>query len=375
MARRIFHVGGEITVAQTGSGDRIVDWVSLAVIASLAVVGTVVWSVVSKRREHEQLRAGLRVSLRYAVGLIMLTYGSIKIVGGQFPPPTVGRLLQPVGKMTPMGLLWTFMGASPAYVIFSGFGETVGALLVMFRRTATLGALVLAGVLTNVAMMNFCYDVPVKINSTHYLAMCVFIMLPDLERLGGVLVFQRATPAVAWRRRFASRRARIAHHIVKALIVGGIGGYTFYAAVSESFTYLHAAHPWIDGYWTVKRFVRNGHEVPALLDDNTRWNRLRFDTSDGKHVMRWHFIDGKASDLFEDKLDGATLTLTESAPKPGAKAAQYPLAFTKIDDDHFRVSGKVAADDLVAEVERLKVSDMPLVTRGFHFVNEVPFNR
>ncbi|HEX4462008.1 MAG TPA: hypothetical protein VIA18_28705 [Polyangia bacterium] len=375
LAHRIFHVAGDVTVTNTGSGDRIVDWVNLAVITTLAVVGTIVWSALSKRREHEKLRAGLRVFLRYTVGLIMLSYGTIKVLGGQFPAPSVARLLQPVGKMTPMSLMWTFMGASPAYIIFSGVGETVGALLVMFRRTATLGALVLAGVLTNVVMMNLCYDVPVKINSTHFLAMCVFIMLPDLERLGSVLVFHRATAAVPWRRSFASRRARIANYVVKALIVGGVGGYTFYSSAKEMTAYYHVTHPWIDGYWAVKRFVRNGHEVPALLDDNTRWNRLRFDSFDGKHAMRWHFIDGKVSDLYDDKLDGATLTLTASEPKPGTKAAQYPLAFAKIDDDHFRISGKVAGDDIVAEVERLKASDMPLVTRGFHFVNEAPYAR
>lgn len=375
LARHIFHVGGEITVAETGSGDRIVDWVNLAVVASVALVGTIVWSAVSQRREHERLRAGLRVFLRYVVGLVMLSYGSVKVFGGQFPPPSLGRLLQPVGKLSPMGLLWTFMGASPAYVIFSGVGESVGALLVLFRRTATLGALVLAGVLTNVAMMNLCYDVPVKINSTHYLAMCVFILLPDLERLGSVLVFQRATAALPWRRSFASRRARLAHHVVKALLVAGLGGYTVYSSVSEVWRYQHVAHPWIDGSWAVKRFVRNGHEVPALLDDNTRWNRLRFDSFDGKHAMRWHFLDGKMSDLYETKLDGSSLTLTASDPKPGSKPAQYALVFDKLDDDHVRISGKVADDDLVAEVERLKAGDLPLVSRGFHFVNEFPFNR
>ena len=47
--------------------------------------------------------------------------------------------------------------------------EVLGALLLLFRRTTALGAAVLAVVLVNVVMMNFCYDVPVKINGVHYL--------------------------------------------------------------------------------------------------------------------------------------------------------------------------------------------------------------
>jgi hypothetical protein len=64
-----------------------------------------------------------------------------------------------------MGLLWTFMGASAAYTIFTGLGELVGGLLLTTRRTALAGALVSAAVMTHVAVLNFCYDVPVKLFS------------------------------------------------------------------------------------------------------------------------------------------------------------------------------------------------------------------
>src|SRR5206468_1346164 len=81
----------------------------------------------------------------------VLGYGISKVFFGQFPLPFPGRLVQRFGDASPMGLMWTFMGASPAYVFFAGAMETIGAGLLLFRRTTTLGALVLSGVMLNVA--------------------------------------------------------------------------------------------------------------------------------------------------------------------------------------------------------------------------------
>ncbi len=54
------------------------------------------------------------------------------------------------------------MGYSTPYNVFTGLVETVPAMLLFFRRTATLGALLLVAVLANVVMLNLCYDVPVE---------------------------------------------------------------------------------------------------------------------------------------------------------------------------------------------------------------------
>lgn len=42
----------------------------------------------------------------------------------------------------------------------------------------------------NVAMMNFCYDVPVKQFSSHLCLMALFIMLPEAQRLANVLFWR-----------------------------------------------------------------------------------------------------------------------------------------------------------------------------------------
>ncbi len=73
----------------------------------------------------------------------------------------------PMARSAPMGLLWAFMGMSHAYSFFGGLGEMAGAFLLLVPSFTALGALVTAGVMSNVLMLNLGYDVPRKIYSIH----------------------------------------------------------------------------------------------------------------------------------------------------------------------------------------------------------------
>ena len=191
VARSVLGISYEL-ITGGGSGDKTVDWVWLLCCAVIALIASALWLSIDRRRAHDaKIRAVLRVFIRYSIAYTLLSYGISKLFIRQFPAPSGLRLLGPYGESSPMGLLWTFMGASPAYVFFSGAAETIGALLLLFRRTTTLGALVLGVVMLNVVMMNFCYDVPVKINSSHYFAMCVYLMSPDIVALLRFLVLER----------------------------------------------------------------------------------------------------------------------------------------------------------------------------------------
>src|SRR5205814_673740 len=85
-------------------------------------------------------------------------------------------------------LLWNFMGSSQPYTIFSGLLELSGAVLLIFRRTALVGALLAGAVLTNVLVLDICYDVPVKTFAAHLVAMCAFLVAPELRRLAEALL-------------------------------------------------------------------------------------------------------------------------------------------------------------------------------------------
>ena len=169
--------GVEVLVRPNGSGDTTYAYVQLACEVGLAVAAAAVWTALDRRRpSYPRLGEWLLVACRYFLAVVMLGYGFAKVFTGQFPAPSLETLMRPYGDSSPMRLVWTFMGYSRPYGVFTGLAEVVGGLLLLSRRTTTLGALVIIGVMVNVAMLNFCFDVPVKIFSTQLLLIAVDVL-------------------------------------------------------------------------------------------------------------------------------------------------------------------------------------------------------
>jgi uncharacterized membrane protein YphA (DoxX/SURF4 family) len=346
VGRAVLAIPYEINTATNGSGDRTIDWLIVLCFVSIALIATVVWTLVDRRpSDHARLREILRILVRYSLAFILLGYGVIKVFGGQFPVPGASRLFQRFGDSSPMGLLWTFMGASPAYVFFSGAMEVLGAVLLLFRRTTTIGALVLTGVLANIVLLNFCYDVPVKINSSHYFLMCIFLVLPDLQRLANVLLFNRSTEPVPHELVLPRRWMRVTRLVVK---YGAIAVVMFTTVKSATERYQSGeGETWYGGYWAVTTFTRDGRDVPALATDSTRWQKIRFRDSRDKISARWTFMDDAYGALYKVSMDersrSMVLTYNQEANdtiKPGA--VPVFLTYTRIDADHLELEGKVA---------------------------------
>jgi hypothetical protein len=377
VGRHLLHITRDIPTQMTGSGDMTRDWLRFLLTALLALAGTLVWSFADGRRTRPRLDEATRIVVRYTLALTLLGYGVIKLFGGQFPPNNPARLLQRFGDASPMGLLWAFMGASKPYVIFSGAGETLGAVLLFFRRTTTLGALILAGVLTNVVTLNFCYDVPVKIHSTHYLVMALWLAAADAERLAHVLFFNRPTAPIDRALHLPRHWMRIVRVVMKLLVIGGaVWGLSQMIRGELSYSDAPSTGPggWIEGHWEVARFTRDGAEVPAIVTDATRWRRLQLVRMDGKLYLRWRNMDESKGPLYVANLDepGRSLALT---PDEGESGAPAKLTLQRGDGDHFTLSGTVGKDTLTVELARLDVGKMLLTSRGFHWINEEPFNR
>lgn len=238
----------------------------------LAVVLAALWTACDRRRRHERLAGAMRVMLRYLLGGMISIYGGLKVIPVQFPPPSAESLLRPLGEQTPMGLLWAFMGVSPAYTVFAGLAEMLGGALLFWRRTTTLGALVLAGVLANVVMLNFAYDVPVKRASTLMLLGALVLASRDFSRLGRVLWTHGAVepgPEPAFGGGPIARRIRAV--LKPAFVTLALAGPIVAGLVVHS---RRAEDGPLHGVWAVERFERDGVEVPPLATEPGRWRRL-----------------------------------------------------------------------------------------------------
>lgn len=354
-----------------GSGDRAVDYAQVLLIAVLAVLGTVVWSVIDRRRRaYPRLAAGARVVLRYYLAGIMLSYGYSKIMKSQFYDLSPGVLHQRLGDVPPMRLMWAFMGYSLPYTVFAGLAETVGGALLLWRRTATLGALLVIAVMTNVVLMNLCYDVPVKLFSTQLLVVAIAIALPDVRRLLGA-VLGRAVLERPPRTRGPQRRERlrlIAKLAMIAMIVVDV--YLLYGQRRPHDDHVHELY----GNWSVDSFVVDGVEHPPLTTDPVRWETW---SASPTYMQIW-LMNGTFEGRYEPergwygiKVDPAARTITV-------------IVDSKTDRKEIWRYTRSAPDRLVIDCVHRGVAlrvglhlepEGVLMTRGFHWFNEVPYNR
>jgi hypothetical protein len=369
VAIHAFHLSGPVTVyRQTGSGDTTLDYIHNLCLLVLAIGIAAVWSLVDrKRQDYLTLHVWLRLLVRYTLAFTLLSYGFAKVFPLQFPYPALNRFIQPFGDFSPMGVLWSFMGASPAYTMFAGAAEVTGGILLLFRKTALLGALVSATVLLNVVTLNFCYDVPVKLYSSNLLLMAVFLTAPDLGKLLGFLVLNRsAAPVTVSGPQFGRRWTKVAALAFKVLVVGFfliqniVGGYQQYQKAV-----VHPVRPPLYGIYQVERFIQNGKEIPPLLTDLSRWKMV---LAQNPTLIQIRMMDDSAR-TYASVYGPADNTVILTAAEKGV------FTYSRPDAEHVTMTGTLGGVPLVVNLRRKDPSEFLLVNRGFHWINELPFNR
>lgn len=295
----------------------------------------------------------------------MIGYGAFKVISSQFPPPTLDRLMQSYGDSSPMGLLWTFMGVSEAYTMFVGFAEMSSGILLFPRRTSTLGALMSVGVLSNVVALNFSYDVPVKLYSSHLLAMAVFLLLPEARRLVNFFFLNRPAECVSVQPLFRRTLLQRGALVVASLFLIGVVGLSLYQSHDQRRSFQAGRSP-LYGIWEVEEFSM-GQPGPAAAAQS--WRRVIFDSP------RWITVE-TATDSharFGTQLDQQNRTLTlHKREDPGWNSV---LTYEQVSPGVMTLSGAVNGSQMTARLRRSEQRKFLLTDRGFHWINEFPFNR
>ena len=360
--------GIPITVFPAGSGDTTYNYVEVFTLTSLAMLAALAISTACRFQSvSPRLHDGVATYVRYTLAATLLSYGWVKLVPLQMPPPGPDRLLNPIGETSPMGLLWSLMGASSAYQIFSGFSEALAGALLLWRRTALAGALLSAGVLTNIVMLNFCYDVPVKLYSAHLLLMAGFLLAPELPRLVAVLFLNLpAQPIELDPFPPKGRRTAVALRIAKAAFVVLVAVFPAYGSYQGLMT-RRAARPSLHGIYRVESFTRSG-VVGRNVRDEDRWVRVGITRN---VVGTIQCADGSAGrfDLEVDK-EKEALRITYRGQTNTAT-----LKYAEVEPGMLRLEGDFEGAPTLALLRKQPDVDSVLLSRGFHWVNEVPFNR
>jgi len=365
-------LGIEVPALPAGSGDTTFNYVQLVLYVLVALTAAALWTALPRRVSEARWKALLALHVRYVLALAMLGYGFAKVLPSQFVEPSLDRLTTTYGESSPMGLLWTFMGASRPYSIFAGALEVLGGLLLLVPRAAVLGGLCSAGVLANVVAMNLCYDVPVKLYSSHLLLMAVLVFLPDARRL----VAASLGRAVPGRERFplaTSRAGVLAQrcvHVAALLSIAWSQGKDILETLRTD-----EAPSALAGLWEVEETSRDGAPLAAEHDPQNETAALRriYFTNHGSVMLR-RVGGGAERFLFDLDEEAHTIHLHPFA-QPSGPVEPRELHYELVPEDALVLREASPRGEFETHLRRAPARSFLLRERGFHWINEFPLNQ
>jgi len=165
--------------------------------------------------------------LRYISAYLVLTYGTRKLIGGgQFAlGPSLGS--RPIESLSGFELTWFYYGYSHAYGTILGLTQILGGVLLLFRKSALLGATLLTPMMANILMINIFFHIALgaEIAAAFLLGSMVLMLWQEREAL--ISLFWRNQQIET---RMGSRVQKIAVAIVVLLVLAQVVVFAKYAA-------------------------------------------------------------------------------------------------------------------------------------------------
>jgi hypothetical protein len=160
---------------------------NLLVISLVLAAAITAFGIYRKWSDKNQL-ISIEALLRCVLGIFLLGYGVTKILQTQFVLHGIAWQL-PLERLEGTNLAWAFLGRSSWFQILLGFFEFIPAVLVLFRRTALLGSILLLPMTLNVMLVNHALDLwaETKELSIQFFAINVIILLFYWKRIRDIL--------------------------------------------------------------------------------------------------------------------------------------------------------------------------------------------
>ncbi|WP_425235393.1 hypothetical protein [Ulvibacterium sp.] len=374
--------------------DRTYVYLLYFTIVVIAAIGTIIWSLLDgKRKSYQVLYYWITTTIRYYLAFTMFLFALYKFFKVQFPDLGYYTLTERVGDMSPMHLAWAFFGHSYEYNVFMGLVEA-GALLLLFRRTTALGAILTMAALANVIVVNISFDVHAKMYPIALFIMALFLFLRD----GGSIVRfflngQANSLSIIKAPLYKKQWKRILKMAIKVVVVG----YFLIASIKDTAGYQKSneehlnAKSGYSGLYDINSFTLN--EDTLLIDNPLRWKQLiigdimveaiRFQSDsitfinfkvDKKELLLY----GNPTDLSEkiqevyNELGIADNIYYGMDSILIARKKISRLYLEKIDSTTLQIWGKIKNDSvfIIAKRKPVKINEFRLKKRRFHWVNE-----
>jgi len=207
--------------------------------------------------------------VRYFLAYGMMPYSISKLANLQFQV-SAWVYSQPLGNASGRALTWAFLGYAPWFQFLLGAFETIPALLLCFRRTWRIGALLLFPVLLNVVFLNLAMDLwdNTKRIGLILLFLNSYLLASDWPMYVSFLrtLLQRPTSVGHQRWKVASGMAEI---LIPAAGVA-VFCYSFFTSVAERqgtiSDFIGDRQINRSGSWTIRQMTVSGQDLSATSD-------------------------------------------------------------------------------------------------------------
>ncbi len=398
VGKEIFQIPYTIISPYDGEhNDRTYVYLLHFIMVSVAILTTVVWSLLDRKRQNYQvLYYWLTTIIRYYLAFTMFLFALYKFFKVQFPDLGYYTLTSQVGDLSPMHLAWAFFGYSYEYNVFMGIAESM-SLLLLFRRTTTLGALVTIGALANVIIVNYSYDVHAKLYPTVLLIMTLFLLLRDAKPIIRFFFTGQAISLPSINAPFFQARWM---HMSKLVLKIGIIAYFLITSLKNTRAYkmdieeqLQAKAEY-SGVYDVQWFIRNNDTLS--IENPLRWHQLilgdgileaiRFKNdsviyintpTDRNELMIYggpDYLAEKRQEVYNE-LGIADNVYYGMDSILIARRKIDRLDFEMLDSTTISLKGKINNEsvNIIAKKRPLTLKEFRLLRRHFHWINEASY--
>jgi len=347
--KHFFHTGYSLNM-DTAPFDNHFGVIFYLTIFLLAIAGVIAWSLLDKKKSnYDKLFYWFNIYLRYTLALVIFGYGIDKLIPVQMSYPGVISMITPFGEESRFDVLWNFMGVSPGYMIFTGASEIIGSLLLLSRRTALAGYLLLLAVLSNVVALNFFYNVPVKLFSSQLLLYDLYLIAPYGKKIFQFVFSDHLIPQpqkyyvfqTSWKK-YTEKLLLIFFTFIIFLLTTIV---TYQRYEKQKLTAKR------EKIYEVTTFISTD-TLPPLLTDTLRWKRFLFAYEN--YVVICNMKDQR--DWYQCDVDSIkkTFTLHDNPDTSTWKIFHYAYS----GKDQLQLTGKWKGKDVTIEMKSVPVDSM-----------------
>ena len=200
--------------------------------------------------------------IRYWLAVEIFNYGFAKILGTQFAP-NYFRGDSTWNSLSGFDLTWNYFGYSYAMSVIIAGIQISGSALLLFRRTALLGVILLLPVMVNIVLIDIFYSIPAGalMNAILFTLGLCYLLLLRWQAIKAFFIQSRLSlPAI----RLAGLK-----NLLRIVLAGYAFAFIYFVAATR-------APARLIGKWRVDQLVRNGDTVRAgdWVTDSLAWKNI-----------------------------------------------------------------------------------------------------